>query len=509
MTQTHNVPDADLLIIGGGINGAGIARDAAGRGLRVILCDKGDFGGATSSASTKLIHGGLRYLEHLEFRLVSESLKEREVLLSAAPHIIWPLRFVLPHLSGLRPAWLLRMGLMIYDGLGGRERLPRSRRLVLKDDPLGAPLDDRIRTGFSYYDCWAQDNRLVIANLQDAERLGAVLLPHSICRSARRENGCWRAVISGPDGDRHVSARTVVNAAGPWVGSVSASLGMNARHRVRLVKGSHIVTRRLFDHDSAYLFQHEDQRVIFAIPYERDFTLIGTTDVEMGADPERPEASGEEIAYLCRAVSRYFKRPVGPEDVVWSYAGVRPLHGDEDASASAVSRDYRLELQDEQGAPLLTVLGGKLTTYRRLAEAAVNRLAETLETKQGPWTAGAVLPGGELGDGGFEAALTRLRQSKPWLGDALSWRLLRNYGSLVETLLGDATCLDDLGPHYGADLYEAELRHVVEREWVHSGDAFLWHRSKLGLHLTGEQRATVDRCIRTLMTQDKPTALAC
>ena len=391
--------EIDLLIIGGGINGAGIARDAAGRGLRVALCEQGDLANFTSSASTKLVHGGLRYLEYYEFMLVRKALKEREVLLGIAPHIIWPLRFVMPHVTELRPAWMIRLGLFLYDHLGGRKRLPASSGVKLRQHPAGEPLDDRLVRGFEYSDCWVQDARLVVLNCQDAEANGARIMPRTRCVGAERDDHGWTATLrSTADGaEQQVRARMLVNAAGPWVGEM---LGTTTQHppqkAVQLVKGSHIVVPKLFDHEYAYIFQHTDGRIVFAIPYEGDFTLIGTTDVVYHGDPSQASASAEEIEYLCEAVNRYFREPVSPGDVVWTYSGVRALYDeDESENASAVSRDYELNL-DRDGAPVLSVFGGKITTYRTLANEALQRIGEVLKVTAGPWTGDAPLPGGDM-----------------------------------------------------------------------------------------------------------------
>ncbi|MEM8799209.1 MAG: glycerol-3-phosphate dehydrogenase [Pseudomonadota bacterium] len=484
----------DVAIIGGGINGTGVARDAAGRGLKVYLCDKADLGGATSSASTKLIHGGLRYLEHYEFRLVRESLLEREVLLKAAPHIIWPLEFILPHSKDMRPSWMVRMGLFLYDNLGARETLGNSRRLSLRDEAVGAPLNENFRTAFSYFDCWVQDNRLVILNAQDAASRGATIRPRTACRRAERNGDVWDLALETPNGTETAKARAVINAAGPWVNITGDTIdSTRSSDVIRHVKGSHIVTKRLFDHDCAYLFQNPDKRVVFAIPYEKDFTLIGTTDVDYDGDLGAPQASPEEIDYLCEAVSRYFAKPVTSKDVVWSYAGVRPLHGDEDENASSVSRDYKIRLDQPDGkAPLLTIYGGKLTTFRKLAGHVTDRLLRALDIEGEEWTETAVLPGGDFPGADFDAALRSFQSHHPWLPEELAWRLVRNYGTAAEQIIGDATSLTQLGRHFGADVYEAEIAHVIEHEWVREGADFLWRRSKRGLVLTDEQRADID-----------------
>lgn len=495
MTDT---PEYDVLIVGGGINGAGIARDAADRGLSVLLCEQVDLAGHTSSASTKLIHGGLRYLEHYEFGLVRKALHERDVLLGIAPHIIWPLRFVLPHVRELRPAWMIRAGLFLYDRLGGRTRLPASRGIRLHDHPAGQALNADLDRAFLYSDCWVQDARLVVLNAMDAAMHGAAIRPRTRCIAARRDASGWSVTLEPTgDGDPYqIRARALVNAAGPWVSRFLREVADAGSERaVQLVKGSHIVVPKWFDHDDAYIFQHTDGRVIFAIPYERDFTLIGTTDTPCPDDPADTSASAEEIEYLCNAVNRYFAHPVRPNDIVWSYAGVRALD-DDDASGetAALSRDYSLAL-DTAAAPLLSVFGGKLTTYRQLAREALDRLAPLLGNRQPCRTATSPLPGGDIPDADFNGFLAGLRQRHPWLPDALAWRLARNYGTRGERIIGTARALDQLGEHFGADLYEAELRYLVEQEWAMSAADVLWRRSKLGLVIGAGTASRIDTWI--------------
>ncbi len=485
----------DLLIVGGGVNGAGIARDAVGRGLSVVLCEQGDLAGATSSASTKLIHGGLRYLEYYEFRLVREALQEREVLLRAAPHIIWPLRFVLPHDSSMRPAWMVRIGLFLYDYLGKRKLLPGSRGLDLATHPAGKPLAPGFTKAFEYSDCWVQDSRLVILNAIDARERGAEILTRTRCEKATRVNGEWVAklVSTGTGEARTVHARALVNAAGPWVREMlTRRAGVAVEKSIRMVKGSHIVVPKMFDGAHAYIFQNDDRRIVFAIPYEGDFTLIGTTDLDYAGDPGAVAITPDEIAYLCRAVSRYFKKPVAPSDVVWTYSGVRPLYDDESGDASAVTRDYVLEMDTPPGqAPMLSIFGGKITTFRRLAEEATGKLLKALGKTGGSWTADFALPGGDIRNADFTAFLAGLRRSRPWLPEALALRLARAYGTRVERLLGDATGLADLGRDFGGGLFEAELDYAAREEFAVSGDDFLWRRSKLGLHLDQDIRDAV------------------
>jgi len=487
----------DLLVVGGGINGAGIARDAAGRGLAVLLCEMGDLASATSSASTKLIHGGLRYLEYYEFRLVRHALQEREVLLRAAPHIIWPLRFVLPHSPEQRPAWLIRLGLLLYDHLGGRRMLPASEAVDLRRHPAGGPLKAGFRKAFVYSDCWVQDARLVVLNALDAAERGAEIRPRTELVAARRADGLWHAELKDRATGRTetVAARALVNAAGPWVTQVLAErLGHNLTKRMRNVKGSHIVVPRLFEHPYPYIFQNADKRVVFAIPYEERFTLIGTTDVDYPGDPAQAAITEEEVRYLCDSVNRYFRRAVAPQDVVWSYAGVRPLFDDEAGSATAATRDYVLELEAERdAAALLNVYGGKITTFRKLAEQALAKLATVLPIPGADWTAGAPLPGGDIADADFEAFLAAQRQARPWLSAELAYRYARNYGTRMARLLGAAQGLGDLGEDFGGGLYEAEVRYLVAQEFAATAEDILWRRTKLGLHVPAETAARLQR----------------
>ena len=485
--------DFDLFIIGGGINGCGIARDAAGRGLKVGLAEMGDLAQATSSASTKLFHGGLRYLEYYEFRLVREALVERETLLAAMPHISRPLRFVLPHHAGLRPAWLLRLGLFVYDHLGGRKILPPTRTLDLRRDPAGEPLKDEFERAFEYSDCWIDDARLVVLNARDAAARGATILPRTRCTAAVREGGRWRISLAGAGGERVVTARALVNATGPWVGQVIAeTLGIASTERVRLVRGSHVVTRRLFAHDRAYIFQGGDGRIVFAIPYETDFTLIGTTDRDHAGVPGTAACTDEERDYLCAAVSEYLRVPVTAEDVVWSYSGVRPLYDDGARSATAATRDYVLSLAGGPGeAPLLNVFGGKITTYRRLAEAALGKLSPYFPEARAAWTAGAPLPGGDFRPDEVERMVGALMAAYPFLGPRWAWRLIRAYGTEAREVLGDARRTADLGRCFGQDLTEVEVRWLMDREWAVTAEDVLWRRSKLGLRLDADAAAAL------------------
>ncbi len=496
MTET-GMPETDtpydLAVIGGGINGCGIARDAAGRGASVVLFEKDDLASATSSASTKLIHGGLRYLEHYEFRLVREALMERERLWAIAPHIIWPLRFVLPHHRGLRPAWLLRLGLFLYDHIGGRKKLPATRTLDLAQDAAGRPLKDNGATAFEYSDCWVEDSRLVVLNAMDAAAKGAAIHTRARVVSADREGDFWR-ITAETNGTRHsVLAKALVNAAGPWVGDVLGGVvRSNTKAAVRMVQGSHIVVPRLYDHDRCYIFQNADGRIIFAIPYERDFTLIGTTDRDYRGNPSDAKATPEEIDYLCAAASEYFREPVTPSSVVWTYSGVRPLYDDGASKAQEATRDYVLTLDAPQGqAPLLSVFGGKITTYRRLAESALEKLGPHAAWAARPaWTVTGTLPGGDFPVEGFEAQVDALAAAHPWLARATIARLVRAYGTKAREILQGAGQEADLGRHFGADLYEREVRYLMQAEWAKQAADVLWRRSKLGLRLsTAEQEA--------------------
>ena len=493
----------DLAVIGGGVNGCGIARDAAGRGYRVLLCEQDDLASGTSSAATKLIHGGLRYLEHREFRLVREALMEREVLWGIAPHIIWPLRFVLPYQKGLRPAWLLRLGLLIYDNLGGRKKLPPTRTLDLRVDPAGAPLKPgRFSKGFEYSDCWVEDSRLVALNARDAADRGAAILTRTRAVAAARDADGWTLTLQdrATRETRTVRAAAVVNAAGPWVGQVlNNTLGQNTAAKVRLVQGSHIVVRKLYDHERCYFFQNPDGRIFFAIPYETDFTLIGTTDRDYEGDPADVRATSEEIGYICRSASEYFARPVTEDDVVWSYSGVRPLYDKGDGQAQAATRDYVLDLDAGSGrAPLLSVFGGKLTTYRKLAEHALELMVPHLpaESTAGAlgagWTGREPLPGGDFPVDGFEALVAEIRARWSFLAPAHARRLARHYGTAARAILGDARSAADLGRDFGATLTEAELDHLVTREWARTAADVAWRRTKLGLRLTPAEMAALD-----------------
>lgn len=493
----------DLLVVGGGINGAGIARDAVGRGLSVMLVEAEDLAQHTSSASTKLIHGGLRYLEYGEFRLVREALIERERLWGMAPHIIWPLRFVLPQLHSPRPAWMVRLGLFLYDHLGGRKRLPATETLDLARAPQGEGLNPGARRAFVYSDCWVEDSRLVVVNAIDAAARGAAIRTRCRLVSAQRADGLWHAQLSDAEGTHRVSARALVNAAGPWVEDVlqrtrdPAQAG-NARGRgVRLIKGSHIVLPRLYPGAHAFLLQNPDRRVVFAIPYEGEFTLVGTTDEAWPGAPGAASISDSEVAYLIDTVQRYFAAPVTAADIRWSYAGIRPLYDDHAANASAVTRDYVLDL-DSAGAPMLSVFGGKITTYRKLAEHALEKLSAHFPLAGPAWTAGATLPGGDLPGGDFDAFVADLVAERPGLPAPLLRRLARAYGSRIDLVLAGARAMADLGHDFGAGLTEAELAYLVRHEWAHSAQDVLWRRSKMGLHMLPQAAGAVDTALAQL-----------
>lgn len=476
----------DLLVVGGGINGAGIARDAAGRGLSVVLCEQDDLAGHTSSASSKLIHGGLRYLEYYEFRLVSKALAEREVVLRAAPHIVWPLRFVMPHVPTLRPAWMIRIGLLLYDhlDLGKRKLLPGSTGVDLRTHPAGAPLVSDLTKGFIYSDAWVDDARLVVLNAMDAAERGADIRPRTRCVSARRDAGQWLATLRSTVDSKEttVRARCLVNASGPWVSAfLDDAVGLERHRGVRQVKGSHIVVPKLFDHAYAYIFQNTDKRIVFAIPYEHAYTLIGTTDVDYEGDPGAAEITEAETRYLCDLANRFFEKKIMPGDVAWSYSGVRPLVDDAADDVSAITRDYVLDL-DTGGAPLLSIFGGKITTFRKLAEEAVDTLTRVLGIHQPAWTSShAPLPGGDMENADFETFLSGFRGAYPWLPPDLAHRYARAYGTRATGVFDGANTLKDLGEPLGDGLYAAEAEYLVNHEWATTADDILWRRSKLGL----------------------------
>ncbi len=529
-TQAGSPPEVDVLVVGGGINGAGIARDLAGRGWRVMLVEKDDLAAHTSSSSTKLIHGGLRYLEHKAFGLVRKALQEREVLLRSAPHIMRPLRFVMPHDAAMRPAWLIRLGLFFYDHLAKREILPASRGIKLRGHPLGVPLQERFTKGFVYSDGWVDDARLVVLNAMDARERGAEILTRTRCVRAVRDSDGWTVDLErglpGQEQHRTVRAKALVNAAGPWARQFLDDVAQAPKgqalttHSLRLVKGSHIVVPRVFRHEHAYIFQAPDGRIIFAIPYEGRFTLIGTTDVEVPSMPDQASISQDEVLYLCEQASRYFKQPVKPVDVLWTYAGVRPLLEDASVDASAVTRDYVLETSVD-GGPLMTVWGGKITTYRKLAEQAADQIAAMLSEgatdKTSAWTEHAVLPGGDLSswslapvkgaDLGLTAFVGRAQARYPWLPVPTLRRWAQAYGTRMEAIIGQANSPADLGLTGVPGLFVAELRYLVEHEWARTLDDVLWRRSKLGLHLTAEQQALVAGWLDTLVPTAQPDSV--
>ncbi|MEQ9259584.1 MAG: glycerol-3-phosphate dehydrogenase [Roseovarius sp.] len=510
----------DLFVIGGGINGCGIARDAAGRGLSVTLAEMNDLASATSSASTKLFHGGLRYLEYFEFRLVREALVERETLLRAMPHISWPMRFVLPYhrdmrfesgtptsklletvmpwMRGRRPAWLIRLGLFLYDTLGGREILPGTQSLSLEGTPEGAPLKPKFKRAYEYSDCWVEDSRLVVLNARHAAQMGAEVLTRTRVIEARREGELWAITLedqeTGARFTRH--ARALVNAGGPWVGKVIHEVAsINSAEGVRLVRGSHIVTRKLYDHDKCYFFQGKDGRIIFAIPYETDFTLIGTTDADHSDASVKPECTPEEQDYLCAFASEYFATPVTRDDIVWTYSGVRPLFDDGEKSATAATRDYVLKV-DDNGAPLLNVFGGKITTYRRLAESALERLEPYFPGISGAWTAASPLPGGDFPVGDVARLVRVLQNAYPFLSERHALRLVRAYGTEAQEIMGDAEDAEALGRDFGATLTERELRWLMAREYARTAEDVVWRRSKLGLRMSADEIAALDAWMR-------------
>ena len=520
MTDSDTNSILDVFIIGGGINGCGIARDAAGRGLSVGLAEMNDLAWATSSASTKLFHGGLRYLEFFEFRLVREALEERETLLRAMPHISWPMRFVLPYsrdmrfdsdtptsrllstvmpwMKGRRPRWLIRLGLFLYDRLGRREILPGTKVLTLPGSVEGAPLQDRFQQAFEYSDCWVEDSRLVVLNARDAQAKGAEIMTRTKVVSAERAADHWTLtledVATGAQSTRR--ARVLVNAAGPWAGEViKGVLRANSQENVRLVRGSHIVTRKLVEHDKCYFFQGTDGRIIFAIPYERDFTLIGTTDQAHDAADSKPECTPEERDYLLKFASGYFKQPITQDDIVWTYSGVRPLYDDGASSATAATREYVLKLDDAGGAPVLNIFGGKITTYRKLAEAAMAKIVPALAPKRGTWTAGVALPGGDFPVDGFEALVQRLQTAAPFLDDVWATRLVRAYGTEALQIVEGMQSAEDMGESFGATITARELDWVIDHEWVRASADFLWRRTKLGLRVSEAEIARIDAYI--------------
>jgi glycerol-3-phosphate dehydrogenase len=493
----------DLIIVGGGINGCGIAADAAGRGLKVMLAEKGDLAGATSSASSKLLHGGLRYLEHYEFRLVREALAEREVLLRKAPHIAWPLRFVLPHVTGLRPPWMIRAGLFLYDHLYRRRAIPASRAIDLRSDAAGAPLRPNLSSGFAYWDCWVDDARLVVLNARAAADRGAKILTRCRVEGASAQDDHWRVRLQSGQERHDVAARVLVNAAGPWVEAVEGTIQQAARPNrggIRLVKGSHLVLPRIAGANDAYLLQSPDRRVVFALPFEERFTILGTTDVAYDGDPAAVSIDASETEYLLKLAQEFFKAPLRREDVVWSYSGVRPLYDDQTADPSAVTRDYRLELASGPDMPpLLTIMGGKVTTYRRLALEALERLAPHLPAMGPAWTATVPLPGGDMPGADFGAWLADLQRRLPAFDPDFLRRLARRQGTTALDIIGDACNVAGMGRHFGAGLTEREVLHLKDNEWAATAEDVLWRRTKIGLHLPPAERDAAVREIEQLM----------
>ena len=493
-------PVFDLAIIGGGINGCGIARDAAGRGLSVFLCEQNDLSSGTSSSSTKLIHGGLRYLEHYEFRLVREALKEREVLLNAAPHIITPLRFILPHHRGLRPAWLIRLGLFIYDNLGGRKILPGTSTVNLATDEVGAPLKANFKKGFEYSDCAVIDSRLVILNALDAAAKGADIRVQTKLESATRADGYWDLkLVEKRSGKRFsIKAKTLVNASGPWLSETLTNISLTepADH-MRLVKGSHIIVEKLFDHERAYIFQNNDDRIIFAIPHENKFTLIGTTDVDYSASPDEVKIDEEEVNYLCEAASEYFTTQISPKDVVSSFSGIRPLFDDGKNAAKSATRDYALKIDTEKGTtPLLSIYGGKITTYRKLAESVLDKLSAHLPTLAAPWTETACLPGGNFPYGSILEEIKSLLITRPILAKEHASRLVRTYGTSAHAMTEHIISMEDLGTYFGHDLFSFEVDYLIENEWAQCADDILWRRTWTGLFISPDQTRQLDEYIK-------------
>jgi glycerol-3-phosphate dehydrogenase len=482
----------DLFVIGGGVNGCGIARDAAGRGLSVFLAEQNDLASGTSSASTKLIHGGLRYLEHYEFRLVREALIEREVLLQSAPHIIWPLRFILPHHDGLRPRWMIRLGLFMYDHLGGRKILPPTRSIDLGNDETGKPLKHEFSHGYEYSDCWVEDSRLVVLNARDAKAKGAEIRTRTKVVSARRVGAEWVVEIESNRKTEIIRAKALINSAGPWVSQVLGQvIGHNDPAKIRMVKGSHLVVEKLYDHDRCYIFQNADGRICFAIPYENNFTLIGTTDEDHKGDPGKPEISDTEIDYMLSAVSEYFKKPVTRAQLKWAYSGIRPLYDDGASKAQEATRDYVLKLDKPEGqAPLLSVFGGKITTARKLAESVMDEIKPFFPLMKEKWTATATLPGGALAHNAVENYMSELHKKYSFLKFQNIRRLFRAYGTEVEKILGEARFAADLGQAIGP-LTMRELEHLKSNEWAVTADDILWRRSKLGLHMKPEEQAAL------------------
>ena len=490
----------DIFIIGGGVNGAGIARDAAGRGHLVYLAEMNDLASGTSSAATKLIHGGLRYLEHYEFSLVREALKEREVLWAMAPFIIKPMRFILPYEKNLRPKWFLRLGLFLYDYIGGRKKLPPTKTLNLTKDPAGKPLRANSKTGFEYSDCFVDDARLVILNAKDAANKNASINTRTKVISALQTDGVWEIKVKNliTNKTKTIKAKSLINAAGPWTDIVSNSFIDESKDKVkniRLVKGSHIVVNKLYNHDKCYIFQNADNRIVFAIPYQENFTLIGTTDVDYDGNPSNVSISSDELNYLCNVTSHYFRQKVERSDVVWAYSGVRPLYDDGADEAQEATRDYVLKLETDGGAPLLNIFGGKLTTYRHLAEEAIEQIETIIGQKGEKWTANSSLPGGDFAIGGFDTLVDRLKKQYPFMAHSQIKRMVRLYGTLTSDVLGDAKSFVDLGENFGANLSVKEVDYLIENEWAMTLEDILWRRTKLGLFISDRDSKALDKYI--------------
>lgn len=489
----------DILVIGGGVNGCGIARDAVGRGLKVALVEQSDLASATSSASTKLFHGGLRYLEYYEFGLVKKALIEREVLLRNMPHISWPMRFIIPHLSGMRPRWMLRAGLFLYDYIGGRKLLPATKKLRLSNHPLGEPLIDEIKVGYEYSDCWVDDARLVVLNARDAADRGATVMTRAKFQSAKPKDGKWVARVKDlqTGKTKQIGTRVLINAGGPWVKEIIEDrVNADTPENIRLVRGSHIVVKKLYEHDRAYFFQNSDGRLIFTLPYENDFTLIGTTDADHTGDPSSAKCSDKEAAYLCEIASRSFKKDILPADIIWSYSGVRPLHDTEKGDASAASRDYQIKVRKIEGSPLINIFGGKITTFRKLSEEVVSELAPFTRMIGKPWTHHAHLPGGDFAYHQKDQLIAQFRWDFPFLNEQQIQRMFKAYGTQATEMLKGTTATKDLGKDFGAGLFELEVKWLINREWAQTVDDIIWRRTKLGLHMTNKQVKVLDQWMK-------------
>jgi glycerol-3-phosphate dehydrogenase len=486
----------DVFVAGGGINGIGVARDAAGRGYSVCLCEMNDFASGTSSNSTKLIHGGLRYLEHYKFRLVQESLKEREVLLKMAPHIIWPMRFILPHSKGMRPAWLLRLGLFLYDHLGFRKILPGTSYVELNKSELGSPLKNTFKFGYEYSDCWVDDSRLVILNAVDASSKGANIKNYCKVTNVSKSDGIWSITTTDSiDGKQNLyKAKCFINASGPWIDNVlQSSFKKKDSKNVRLVRGSHIVVNKLFDHDRSYICQNDDNRIFFMIPYEDKFTLIGTTDIDHGQSAGNVEISKEEKLYICESANEYLNREIGLKDIVWSYSGVRPLYDDGASAAQEATRDYVIKAEKSESSLMINIFGGKITTYRRLSESILKHVEEFLGSKGDPWTNHSSLPGGDIDVDGQLDLQNKLQKKYPFLTQETIKRLVRSYGTISFNILGDAEHIDSLGKHFGSSLYEREVAYLIQEEWARTSYDILFRRSKLGLSFSKDEIKNLDQ----------------